>query len=262
MSAPDRAPVGLATDVPSVSRCRDLLYWADGNWVYVLATDSNAGIGGRPGDTLVKDPVEVGYSAAKVPLMEVVATGAVPFLLSNALGGPLDGYGQLILVGIRSALGEIDGPVSVTGSDETNIPTRQTAVGVTVLGRARRSALRIGASRPGDVIVAVGLPKDGLDHPYAEGDPDVARLADLQAAARLAFVHELLPVGSRGLRHEALQLAAGIGGRLRLNDPPSLDLAASAGASTCFLASLAASSVPELRAATHLPVYEIGRIAG
>lgn len=249
-------------DLPRLARCRDLVYWRDGDSIYVLASDSNAGIGGLPGDTLAKDPIEVGYSAAKVPLMEVVAAGAKPFLLTNSLGGPLDDYGRQILAGIRAALAEVDADVTVTGSDETNIPTRQTAVGVAVLGRARPAEIRWGGTQQGDAVVAVGHPRDGLRHLYAEGDADVANLADLFAASRIAGVHELLPVGSKGVRYEAQQLAAGVGCRLVLLAGHSLDLDASAGASTCFLATLPVPAIPELRAATRPAVTEIGRVTG
>jgi hypothetical protein len=245
---------------PHIIRLRDLLYWIDGETAYVLACDSNAGIGRRPADRLDKSPVEVGYSAAKVPLMEILASGATPFLLTDALGGPLDEYGRQVLAGIEAALAEIDADVTLTGSDETNIPTRQTALGVTVLGRTHRSVLRLGTTEPGDAVVAVGRPKDGLLVAYSEGEPEIAGLRDLQAAARLAGVHELLPVGSHGIAYEAGQLAAGIGGRLDLVEPAPLDLTASAGASTCFLVALPPSHVPDLQAALRPPVAEIGRV--
>lgn len=252
---------GEQPNTPRLARCRDLIYWPDGDGVYVLASDSNAGIGRLPGDALGKDPAEVGYSAAKVPLMEVLAAGATPFLLTNALGGPLDAYGQQILAGIHAALAEVGTDVIVTGSDETNIPTRQTSVGVSVLGRARSHDVRWGRTRDGDTIVAVGRPRDGLRQPYAEGDPDVAGLADLVTTSRLRDVHELLPVGSKGVGYEARQLAEGIGAALVLPDDLPLDLDASAGASTCFLVTLPASAVLELRAALRPSVTEIGMIA-
>ena len=255
----ERTEATRRSRLPRPARCRDLVYWPDGGSIYVLASDSNAGIGALPGDTLAKDPAEVGYSAAKVPLMEVIAAGADPFLLTNSLGGPLDDYGGEILAGIRAALAEVDADITVTGSDETNIPTRQTAVGVSVLGRASVPDIRWGSTRDGDLVVAVGYPRDGLYRPYAEGDADVASVADLRRVARLAGVHELLPVGSKGVGYEARQLADGVGGTLVLLGGHPLDLAASAGASTCFLVTLPTSAMPELRAATRLAVTEIGR---
>jgi hypothetical protein len=242
-----------------VHRFRDVLYWLDGESAYVLACDSNAGIGERPHDALTQSPTETGYSAAKVPLMEVLALRAMPFVLTNALGGPRDEYGQQILKGIRLAIEEVEADVTLTGSDETNVLTQQTAVGVTVIGRAPATALRLGGSVPGDVIACVGVPKDGVVVPYTEGEDDIANLRDVQQASRLAGVHELLPVGSRGIAYEAQQLAAGANGAVRFGESP-IDVAASAGSSTCFLVALPPDQVAALRAAVRPPVTVVGEI--
>jgi hypothetical protein len=252
--------VGLATTGRTVRRFRDVLYWLDGAAAYVLACDSNAGIGQRPHDALRQPPAETGYSAAKVALMEVLAVGATPFVLTNALGGPRDDYGQQILSGIQAAIDEVDADVTLTGSDETNVATEQTAVGVTVVGHAEASALRLGGTGAGDVIACVGLPKDGLIVPYTEGQDDVADLRDVQNAARLEFVHELLPVGSRGIGYEAQQLAAGTNGIVHFRES-SVDLVISAGSSTCFLVTLAAEHVAALAAAVRPPITVVGEVA-
>jgi hypothetical protein len=243
----------------TVHRFRDVMYWTDGASAYVVACDSNAGIGERPHDALHQSPTETGYSAAKVALMEVLAVGAVPFVLTNALGGPRDEYGQRILDGIRMAIAELDADVTLTGSDETNVATQQTAVGVTVVGRAPATALRLSGTKQGDVLACVGVPKDGLIAPYTEGEDDVANLADVQHAARLHAVHELLPVGSRGVAYEAQQLAVGGDGIVRFRESP-IDLVISAGSSTCFLVALPAEQVAALAAVVRPPVNVIGEI--
>jgi hypothetical protein len=246
----------------SVQRFRDVLTWIDGDNVYVLACDSNAGIGQRPHDALSQPPAETGYSVAKVALMEVLASGATPFVLTNTLGGPRDEYGRQILAGINAALAEFDGDVTLTGSDETNVPTQQTAIGVTVVGRAHHTELRLGRTQPGDVILVVGLPKDGLQVPYTEGDHDIANLHDLQAVARLTYVHELLPVGSRGIEYEARELASATQATLRLRGDTAIDLAASAGSSTCFLVALPPGHTAELAALVRPPVAEVADLVG
>jgi hypothetical protein len=194
--------------------------------------------------------------------MEVLATGATPFVLTNGLGGPRDQYGQQVLDGIVAAIDEVDADVTLTGSDETNVPTQQTAVGVTVLGRADRTGLRFGRAEAGDVIAVVGLPKDGLYTPYTEGDSDIANLRDLQAVARLGYVHELLPVGSRGIAYEAQQLADATGGTVRLRDDLTVDVGASAGSSTCFLVALPPGHAADLAAVVRPPVTEVADIVG
>lgn len=243
----------------TVHRFRDILYWIDGASAYVLACDSNAGIGERPNDALRQSPVETGYSAAKVALMEVLAVGATPFVLTDSLGGPRDEYGEQVLDGIRMAIAEVDADVTLTGSDETNVATEQTAVGVTVLGRTAVSALRLGGAGQGDVLACVGVPKDGLIVPYTEGEDDVANLHDVQHAARLDIVRELLPVGSRGVAYEAQQLAAGADSIVRFIESP-IDLVISAGSSTCFLVALQAAHVAALTAAVRPPVCVVGEV--
>jgi hypothetical protein len=252
--------VSVTPKTPEVRRFRDVLYWIDGPTGYVLACDSNAGIGQRPNDTLRQPPQETGYSAAKVALMEVIAAGATPFVLTNALGGPRDEYGQQVLAGIRAAIDELDVEVVLTGSDETNVATTQTAVGVTVLGRAPAASLRLGGARVSDSIVCVGIPKDGLLVPYAEGDRDIADLRDLQRARRLDPVREILPVGSRGIAYESSLIADLAGGQVHFRDQATVDLQASAGSSTCFLVALAAEAINELRPQVRPPITVVADI--
>jgi hypothetical protein len=88
------------------TQIRDLVLWADGATTYVVACDSNASAGEKPSDRLKQSPEVTGYSVAKVPLMEVIAAGATPFLLVNTLCVALDDYGKAILAGIRRAISE------------------------------------------------------------------------------------------------------------------------------------------------------------
>lgn len=256
MSAPQPAnpPIGRVT------RFRDLLYWRDPDYTYVLACDANAGIGQRPHDALEQTPFDTGFSAAKVPLMEVLASGATPLAVTNTLGGPRDAYGTRIISGIGAAIAEVDADITLTGSDETNVVTTQTSVGVTVVGRAAHNAIRLGTAQPGDVLVAVGVPKDGVVVPYTEGAPEIARVRDVQQAARLDFVHELLPVGSRGIRYEAAQLARGSRTRLQMHSPLDIDVTLSAGASTCFLVALPPQRIADLAGVLRPPVTELGHL--
>jgi len=64
---------------PNLRRFRDLtLVSLLGDLHLVIACDSNASIGEKPNDGLAKPYAEVGVSALKVPMMEVLAAGAVP----------------------------------------------------------------------------------------------------------------------------------------------------------------------------------------
>jgi hypothetical protein len=253
-----------------VRQIRDVVIWGDAGEVHVAACDANAAIGERPEDSLRRPPDLVGYSAAKVPLMEVIATGARPFLLLNTLCGPLDHYGGSIVAGIYRAISETGYEVFVTGSDETNMPTVQTGVGITVIGAARDRDLLIGRARPDDVVLCAGTPRDGLVVPYEEGQPGVASLRHLAAVARSGLAREILPVGSRGILYELEQLARTASLEAALLEPEVvgtespdgtvLDLTASAGASTCFLVAAPLEAVADLEALVDLPFTPVARL--
>jgi hypothetical protein len=244
----------------ALRQVRDLAVWEDaGGLTHVLACDVNAAIGERPADHLRADPEEAGYNAAKVALMEVLAAGAAPFLVVDTLCLVRDAYGERVIEGVRTAMAEAAPDALLIGSDETNMPTRQTGVGVVVIWSVETTGLLVGTSHPGALVVCVGMPKDGLAAPYAEGDADVAGLADLLAVRRSGLCQELLPVGSRGIGHELAELAA-TSGLVAQRLPHDLDAAASAGASTCFLASIDDSRVDDLRQNTRLPLTPVGRL--
>src|SRR5687768_8021037 len=85
------APLGLR-------RVRDLHFFQLlGDLSLVIACDSNASIGEKPNDGLSKPYSEVGISVLKVPLMEVLATGAQPILIVNALCMEMDPSGQKLI---------------------------------------------------------------------------------------------------------------------------------------------------------------------
>lgn len=249
----------LGPDPIGLRQVRDLTIWGDGGLLYVVACDSNASVGELPHDFLQRPPEEAGYNASKVALMEVLATGARPFLVTNTLCGPLDDYGSRVLAGIVRALEEIGSDAPIGGSDETNMETSQTGVGVTVVGRAPVAQMRLGSTRPGDAVVCIGRPRDGVRVPYREGDADVAAPRDVLALLETE-VHELLPVGSKGVAYEVGELAATVGLSATLRTEASIDLDASAGASTCVLASLPEEAIERVRTATSLPVEVVAHL--
>lgn len=251
---------GTHTAAGVVQRWRDLLLFRSGATVFVLACDSNASIGHKPHDALQQDPSETGYSASKVPMMEVIAAGATPFVLIDNLCCELEPTGRQLLVGIERLIAESGLDVVITGSDETNMPTVQTGIGVTVIGVAADDELRLGRTAPGDTIYCVGTPADGRRVPFVDGEPGIATPREVLAAATVAGVHEMLPVGSRGVGYEIGQLG---GADFRLVDPSPIDLEVSAGPSTCFLVSGRDIDRDELAAAVApCPVAVVATVAG
>jgi hypothetical protein len=214
----------------------------------VVACDVAGGIGPLAGDQVPAPGYVVGRLTARVALMELLAAGARPIGLANLPAVAPEGAGAEILRGVlaEARLAGLDED-AVTGSFEKNIPVRQTALGVTAFGLLPGDSSATGrpaGATAGDLIVAIGRPKVG-----AEVDLDDPELPDLPLTARLAadpLIHELLPVGSRGIRAELLDLAAGAGLHPRILPDADLDLAKTAGPSTVLLAALPPAALPGL----------------
>jgi hypothetical protein len=254
----------LPSSPPNLRRFRDLtLVSLLGDLHLVIACDSNASIGEKPNDGLAKPYTEVGISALKVPVMEVLAAGAVPLLIINALCMEMEPSGRKFIETMSRELARcgFDPNMMLTGSTEDNVPTLQSGVGITVIGLASDEKLRLGQTQEKDVVLCVGNPKGGVAIPYAEGDPDIASISTVQSLNDVSSVHEILPVGSKGVVYEANELANAAGCNFRLgDDPPAINLYQSAGASTAVLASIAASHISSVANAVSVPVYEIGTI--
>ncbi|MBU2663779.1 hypothetical protein KOI35_09690 [Actinoplanes bogorensis] len=243
-----------------VGRVRDLTIVDNGSTTIVIACDSNASIGVKPMDALQQDPQETGYSAAKVPLMEVLATGATPFLLVDNLCCELEPYGKELLIGVQAAADRTGLPIAITGSDETNMPTVQTGIGVTVMGVVVRAGLRCGSARDGDLVFAVGLPRDGREVPFVDGTAGIASPADIIVARDSPYASEVLPVGSRGIAYEAGELAR-VAGLTFASSDSDVSLTRSAGPSTCFLVAASAEFGPWMASRTECAVAVVGRLS-
>jgi hypothetical protein len=250
---------------PNIRRLRDLsLVSLLGDLILVVACDSNASIGEKPQDALPKEYAEVGISALKVPMMEVLAAGATPLLIINALCMEMEPSGRKFIEAMRGELIRcgFDPDIMLTGSTEDNALTVQSGIGVTVIGLAVEEKLRLGQASAGDVVLCAGNPKGGVKIPYAEGDLDIASISTVVALNTVPGVHEILPVGSKGVVYEAHELARSVDRDFQLvDDPPAISLYDSAGASTAVLVAADPKQVDAVRSAVSVPVYVVGVIA-
>jgi len=233
-----------------------------GDLSFVVAIDSDGGIGPKPHDVVQSSGYLCGRFATRVPLMEIVACGAVPVAAFDALAVEMEPLGREIIRGVREELASIglraDFPLS--GSTEDNVPTSQTGIGVMVLGIAEESRFRPGRARQHDTVYCVGVPKSGPRHAVVLGDPEIADVVAVLDAANVKGVHDILPVGSRGVTYEAHQLAASARMGFSVSIECPIDLGASAGPSTCFLVSAEEGIADMLRESTQKPVAIVGRI--
>ncbi|MEM2099368.1 MAG: hypothetical protein QXU99_06485 [Candidatus Bathyarchaeia archaeon] len=242
---------------------RDILLFEIGyGKVIVVGCDSAGGIGPKPLDKVKTDGYTVGKFAARVALMEVLSTGAKPFCAVGTIGVEPEPTGNAILNGIKSEVTKagLNPQTSVTCSLEKNFQVEQTGMGVTVIGAVDKILLKIGVSKPNDVVMAIGKPCFGEEVISAENKGQIANLLDVSRSLRLNFIHEVLPVGSKGVLYEANVLAESSKLKFKPIRNPKIDLQKSAGPATVLLASLPASRVADFQHRIKKPINIVGQL--
>ncbi len=240
-------------------KIRDLLVISGpGDTVMVIGCDACGGVGPKELDAVNVPAYITGRFTSRVALMEVLASGAAPVALVSNLCCEPDPTGIEITRGLTDELTEsgLLDDVAITGSSEKNIPCSQTALGVTVIGLARRGDLRFGRSSKGDEIVCIGFPKVGSE--VRLGDPDIADVTLLKRVLELEGVHEVVPCGSRGVLHEVSEIAAATGLEVQLCEQACIDVRKTAGPGTCLVASVESSLSSRLDALLRKPVVQVG----
>jgi hypothetical protein len=244
-----------------VATYRDVLLFEFANGeVMVVGCDSAGGIGPKPLDKIKVDGYTLGKFTARVTLMEVLATGAKPLCVIDALGVELEPTGNEILKGVKdeAVKAGLDPRLAVTGSTEKNIPVQQTGIGMTVIGMCKKASLKIGVSQPGDTIVAIGIPCVGDEVVPAEKEGKTADIADVLKLRDISFVHEKIPVGPEGITYEMETLAKSSKLKFKLTNQNSVDVQKSAGPATVILASLPNSKLGALKRAISKPIHVVG----
>jgi hypothetical protein len=228
----------------------------------VVGSSSSGGVGPKPMDNIKSSGKIVGKFLARVASMDVAATGAFPVSVSVTLGVEKEPTGNQIIEGIQKeirGLGLEPNQVLKENTEE-NFETIQTGAGITVVGLANEDELRLAKTSPGDLVVAIGEPKLGDEVIPAEVRGKIANLKDVTALARKKFVHDIVPVGSFGVIHEAKMLAYSIGRQLKINDETKVDLNKSAGPATVILTTLNKESLDKLQFFIQKPINVIGEI--
>jgi hypothetical protein len=206
----------------------------------VTGSTSSGAVGPKAMDKVKVDGRVLGKFLARVALMDVIATGAFPLLLSVTLGLEKEPTGNEILEGIRRearSLG-LDPNLVLMENTEDNFETVQTGAGLTVVGFANEDELRLGKTRPGDLIIVVGKPKVGDEVILAEVKGEIADLKNVTQLSQKKYVHDIATVDSLGIADEARMMAYGVGRQLKLLEVQGLDLNKSAGPATVVLATV------------------------
>lgn len=246
-----------------IEKIRDLsVLHLIGDISLVIACDSNASNGEKENDTHKNPYEETAVSALKVPLMEVLATGAMPIVIANNLCIEMEPSGRRIIEIMKKEL-ESAGLwdyIQLTGSTEDNMVTTQTGIGVTVIGLVSRDNFKVGKTQAGDIVMCVGIPQSGIEIHYSEKDYDVAKISTVMKLRELNYVHEILPIGSKGALYEANVLAKTCGKSFKQYECCEIDLYTSAGSSTAVLVSVGKEDVESLIRDMDIPVNKIGEI--
>lgn len=203
----------------------------------VIACDSCGSVGSKELDIVEVPPAIVGRLTARTVLMELAAVGAVPVAMTVSVCAEPSPTGEEIVLGIKEELlvsGYAD--VRLAVSTEKNFATRQTGLGIGATGTCKAGELKIARSQPADNIFCLGVPRVGAEV-VDSGCMDVLHSGVLAQLRAHPLVHDILPVGSRGIRAEAELLAQHSATVFDAVDGCSLDLEKSAGPSTCVLIS-------------------------
>ncbi|KQC46965.1 putative alpha-ribazole-5-phosphate synthase CblS for cobalamin biosynthesis [Geobacillus stearothermophilus] len=208
-----------------------------------IAVDGSAAVGDKPGDTVHAPAETVAYFAARVALMELLSVGAEAnaVVLQNFMG---DDRWEALCRGIERVCHELSLRLPVTGSTESNFSTVQSALGVMAVGTVAAERKRIGVTPEGAKFAVIGRPLVGpavLAHPQW-----VAPLSLFVELLASPSVYELVPIGSKGIYYEWMQLSAANGRQGRACACP-LPLFASGGPATSFLISYDRAAEGELR---------------
>ena len=241
---------------------RDLrIFQLNNTQVLIIGCDSCGGIGPKPLDKLKVDGYTLGKFTARVALMEVVSTGAKPICITDNLSVELDPTGLEILKGVRNeaVIAGLDPNLAVTGSAEKNFAVEQTGLGITVIGISDKNNLRIGTSKTGDALLALGKPCVGVEVLTAEAQHSICTTSDLNKLLSLDFIHEIIPVGSEGIKREVEVLAESSTLRFIPNKTCTIDFEKTGGPATVLLASLPINCLNQLKAIFDMPLSHIGR---
>lgn len=170
----------------------------------IATTDNAAAIGEKPQDIVAASDKLTAYLTARVTFLEQLAANAIPthILLANFSGD--DAWNRYVL-GIEQVFDEIGLLCPhVDGSSESNMPTLQSGLSITMLGEVQKRAVFEYSEL---VWYTYGLPLVGNE--VLEQPDNVAKLQPIFDAWQEEIVQQVWPVGSKGLQLEFSRLFGG-----------------------------------------------------
>ena len=198
-----------------------------------IACDSCGGVGQKERDVVKVPPYIVGRFTTRLNLMELLSVGATPKALTAAICNEPEPTGEVIVCGIKDELKELSMNLPITISTEKNIATCQTGLGITVVGVVSKKELRVNTTKAGDRLYCVGIPKVGDE--VSLDDPQIATSLLVKELLEIPEVHDIIPVGSKGIKGEAEMLTDFLGLKLNWEQELPVDIKKTAGPATCVL---------------------------
>jgi selenophosphate synthetase-related protein len=239
-----------------------LLVRIDADRLLAVTCDSAGAVGSKPQDEIKASPELVGKLTTRVALMELLSIGADPIAISGTFSAEPKPTGDLLIRGIREEVRNARiGELRIVCSSEKNFKVKQTGIGITAIGLISKSQVKIGRCQGGDEVIAVGEPAVGREVIRAEKKRSIANTLDVLRLRKKPFVHELIPVGSKGILHETNVMAKGSGLVFEASVPGHGSFEKSAGPATVLLLALAPGHFTGVKRVVGLkPAREIGAL--
>jgi hypothetical protein len=226
----------------------------DDNCYLAIACDSCGGVGEKERDIVRVPPYIVGRFTTRVTLMEILSVGASPKALTAAICNEPEPTGEGMLMGIKDELKALYFDLPLIISTEKNMKTCQTGLGITIVGLVGKNRLHINKTKAGDKLYCVGMPKVGNE--VSLDDTQIATSSLINELLQIPGIHDIIPIGSKGIKAEADMLVSFLGLKLNWNKNLPIDIKKTAGPATCVLV----TCPTELKISMPQPVFLLATV--
>lgn len=176
---------------------------------FLLAMETAAGVGPLAEDLYPSTERDLGYFAARIVIMKLLAARGEPFFLYYHLGIADANSRQLFREGIEQFLEEIGEshlPINDTMAPAFTVPV--TGVGITLVGTYNHPE-RPDTCHDGDELYLIGHPRRASQNRFMRNDTVMPSVSHLKMLS--AIVHEMVPVGKEGVMPVVEAMAAEAG---------------------------------------------------
>lgn len=222
-----------------------------------ISCDSCGAIGNKECDVVKVKPQISAYQTAKVVFAELMSMGFTPLVLSNGLAVEMNDTGKNLIEGFNQALTKLtQAKVHLTGSTEENMKTVQTSMGITCIGICDKDKLKYKKTSADDICILFGLPLVGNE---VVMNPDkILDIDDYEILYLNDLVKEMLPIGSRGINTELMDLCKYNELNFKYYDNISVDVNKSGGPSACCLVTVQKSDLSKITELIEKPAEILG----